>query len=104
MSCARVRRLRRRAARDPDRHRQSDPGPGRELQAIASSVIGGTSLFGAVGSVHGPVIGALILPTISNGANLLNVNSFWQTIITGALIIVVVYFDSLRRRKRSAGG
>ena len=75
-------------------------GQGDELQSIASSVIGGASLFGAVGSVQGPVIGALILQTISNGANLLNVNSFWQTIITGALIIVVVYFDTLRRRKR----
>ena len=73
---------------------------GWELQAIASSVIGGTSLFGAVGSIHGPVIGSFILTTINNGANLLNLNSFWQRIITGALIIVVVYFDSLRRRKR----
>ncbi|RUU88568.1 ABC transporter permease, partial [Mesorhizobium sp. M7A.T.Ca.TU.009.01.3.1] len=48
---------------------------GWELQAIASSVIGGTSLFGAVGSVHGPLLGAFILATINNGANLLNVNS-----------------------------
>lgn len=71
---------------------------GWELQAIASSVIGGTSLFGAVGSVHGPLLGAFILATINNGANLLNVNSFWQRIITGALIIVIVYFDGLRRR------
>lgn len=72
---------------------------GWELQAIASSVIGGTSLFGAIGSVHGPLIGAFILATINNGANLLNVNSFWQLVITGALIIVIVYFDGLRRRK-----
>jgi len=71
---------------------------GWELQAIASSVIGGTSLFGAVGSVHGPLIGAFILATINNGANLLNVNSFWQRIITGALIIIIVYIDQLRRR------
>lgn len=75
-------------------------GEGWELQAIASSVIGGTSLFGAVGSVHGPLIGAFILATISNGANLLNVNSFWQRIITGVLIIVIVFFDQLRRRGR----
>lgn len=73
---------------------------GWELQAIASSVIGGTSLFGAVGSWHGPLLGAFILATINNGANLLNVNSFWQRIITGGLIIVIVYFDQLRRRKR----
>ena len=73
---------------------------GYELQAIASSVIGGTSLFGAVGSVHGPLIGAFILATINNGANLLNVNSFWQRIITGGLIILIVFFDQLRRRGR----
>ncbi|NMN68273.1 ABC transporter permease [Rhizobium sp. 57MFTsu3.2] len=72
---------------------------GWELQAIASTVIGGTSLFGAVGTVHGPLIGAFILATINNGANLLNVNSFWQRIITGLLIIVIVYFDQLRRRR-----
>lgn len=71
---------------------------GWELQAIASSVIGGTSLFGAVGSVHGPLLGAFILATINNGANLLNVNAFWQRVITGLLIIVIVYFDGLRRR------
>ena len=72
---------------------------GWELQSIAASVIGGTSLFGAVGSVHGPLLGSFLLTTINNGANLLNVNPFWQRIITGALIIVIVYFDQLRRRR-----
>jgi ribose transport system permease protein len=71
---------------------------GWELLAIASTVIGGTSLFGAIGSVHGPLIGAFILAVINNGANLLNVNSFWQRIITGVLIIIIVFFDQLRRR------
>ena len=73
---------------------------GWELQAIASSVIGGTSLFGAVGTIYGPLIGSFILTTINNGANLLNFNPFWQRIVTGGLIIGVVYFDSLSRRKR----
>lgn len=72
---------------------------GWELQAIAAAVIGGVSLFGAVGSVQGPLLGAFILATINNGANLLNMNSFWQRIITGALIIIIVYFDQLRRRR-----
>ena len=58
------------------------------MQAIASSVLGGASLFGA-----------FILATINNGANLLNLNSFWQRIITGALIILIVFFDQLRRRR-----
>ncbi|MCW3475246.1 ABC transporter permease [Limobrevibacterium gyesilva] len=75
-------------------------GDGWELQSIASSVIGGTSLFGAVGSVHGPLIGSFLLTTIANGANLLNINPFWQRIITGGLIIVIVYFDQMRRRRR----
>jgi ribose transport system permease protein len=63
-------------------------GEGWELQAIAS-----------VGSVHGPLLGSFILTTINNGANLLNVNSFWQRIITGGLIMVIVYVDGLRRRR-----
>ena len=75
-------------------------GQGLELEAIASSVIGGASLFGAIGSVHGPLLGSFILTTIGNGANLMHVNSFWQRIITGGLIIVIVYFDGLRRKKR----
>lgn len=75
-------------------------GEGWELQAIASSVIGGTSLFGAVGSIQGPLLGSFILTTINNGANLLNVNPFWQRIITGGLIILIVYFDQLRRKRR----
>jgi ribose transport system permease protein len=73
---------------------------GWELLAIASSVIGGSSLFGAIGSVHGPLLGSFILTTINNGANLLNVNAFWQRVITGLLIIIIVYFDGLRRKKR----
>jgi ribose transport system permease protein len=74
-------------------------GEGWELQSIASSVIGGTSLFGAVGSIQGPLLGAFLIATINNGANLLNVNSFWQLVITGGLIIIIVYFDGLRRKK-----
>jgi ribose transport system permease protein len=70
-----------------------------ELQAIASSVIGGTSLFGAVGSVIGPTLGALLLSTINQGANLLNVNPFWQRIVTGLLIVLIVFLDQLRRRR-----
>ena len=75
-------------------------GEGWELQSIASSVIGGTSLFGAVGSIPGPLLGAMLLTTINNGANLLNVKPFWQRIITGALISVIVYFDQLRGWRR----
>jgi len=75
-------------------------GMGWELQSIAASVIGGASLFGAIGGVAGSLLGAMALTTINNGANLLNVNPFWQQIITGLLIVVIVYFDQLRRTRR----
>lgn len=76
-------------------------GDGWELQSIASAVIGGASLFGAVGTVTGPLIGAILLTTINNGADLLNVNPFWQRIVTGLLILIIVYFDQLRRQRRT---
>ena len=63
-------------------------------------MIGGTSLFGAVGCITARCSASMLLTTINNGANLLNVNPFWQRIITGALIIVIVYFDQLRRRRK----
>jgi len=75
-------------------------GEGWELESIAASVIGGASLFGAVGTAYGPVLGAALISTINNGANLVNVNSFWQQVITGGLIIVIVYIDQSRRRGR----
>lgn len=71
-----------------------------ELDAIAASVIGGASLFGAEGSIIGSFIGALLLTTINNGSNLLGVNPFWQPIVTGVIIVAVVYTDQLRKRRQ----
>lgn len=70
-----------------------------ELDAIGAAVIGGASLFGAEGSIVGSFLGALLLTTINNGSNLLGINPFWQPIITGLIIIVVVYVDQLRKRR-----
>lgn len=71
-------------------------GAGLELSAIAATIIGGTNLFGGEGSVWGSLIGALIMACISNGLNLLNVSAFWQAIVLGALIVIVVYINQLR--------
>ncbi len=71
-----------------------------ELDAIAASVIGGASLFGAEGGIIGSFIGALLLSTINNGSNLLGINPFWQPIITGLIIVGVVYTDGLRKRRQ----
>jgi ribose/xylose/arabinose/galactoside ABC-type transport system permease subunit len=71
-----------------------------ELDAIAAVVIGGASLSGGVGNASGTLIGALILGVLRNGLNLLNVSTFWQQVIIGAVIALAVMTDTLRRRRK----
>ncbi len=78
---------------------QPTAGLGYELQAIAAVVIGGGSLQGGAGSVIGTLIGAFIMGLLSNGSDLLGINPYWQQVTIGAVIIVAVGFDELRKRK-----
>jgi ribose transport system permease protein len=72
-----------------------------ELDAIAATVIGGTSLLGGEGNVFGTLVGALIIGVLRNGLNLLSISSFTQQIVIGLVIIVAVLLDmSLKRSKR----
>jgi ribose transport system permease protein len=72
-----------------------------ELDAIAATVIGGTSLMGGQGSVVGTLIGALIMGVLRNGLNLLGVSSFVQQLVIGAVIILAVLMDmAFKRRKK----
>lgn len=71
------------------------------LRSIAAVVIGGSNLFGGEGGVVGSLIGALIMGVLGNGLNLLNVSAFWQRIVQGLVIIMVVIFDQWRRRRFS---
>ncbi|HEY5551799.1 MAG TPA: ribose ABC transporter permease [Opitutaceae bacterium] len=72
-----------------------------ELDAIAATVIGGTSLMGGRGSVIGTLIGALIMGVLRNGLNLLGVSSFIQQVVIGAVIIAAVLLDTfLKNSKR----
>jgi len=73
---------------------------GYELDSIAAAVIGGTSLFGGQGTVAGTLVGALIMAVLRNGCNLLNIDSNWQLIIIGMMIILAVFYDNVRRRRR----
>ncbi|MDR7416285.1 MAG: ABC transporter permease [Armatimonadota bacterium] len=77
---------------------------GMELQSIAAVVLGGTNLFGGVGGVGGTVVGALIMGVLGNGLNLLNVSAFWQRVIMGLMIVLVVILDQWRRRQFEAWG
>jgi len=70
-----------------------------ELDAIASVVIGGTSLTGGSGTVGGTIIGALIIGVLNNGMSLLGLSSFYQLIIKGFIIILAVWFDVLQKKK-----
>ncbi len=71
-----------------------------ELDAIAATVIGGTSLTGGEGTLGGTLVGALIMGVLRNGLNLLGVSSFLQQIIIGAVIVVAVLVDTVLKRRR----
>jgi ribose/xylose/arabinose/galactoside ABC-type transport system permease subunit len=73
----------------------ADPlaGTGYELQAIAAVVIGGTSLFGGVGTIRGTVIGVLLVAVVLNGLNLLNVSSYYQQAAQGIILVLAVFLN-----------
>jgi ribose transport system permease protein len=70
-----------------------------ELDAIAATVIGGTSLMGGEGTLAGTLVGALIMGVLRNGLNLLGVSSFLQQIVIGGVIVVAVLLDTVLKRK-----
>ncbi len=76
-------------------------GRGAELRVISACVIGGCSLAGGEGTVLGALLGVLLMALISNGLVLLNVSVNWQGIVTGAILIGAVTFDTLSRRSRA---
>ncbi len=70
------------------------------LQAIAAVVIGGTSLFGGRGAMFGTVVGVFIPAILRNGFIILGIRPFWQQVAVGAVLILAVYFDQVKRRAR----
>lgn len=73
-------------------------GTGWELTSVAAVVIGGTSLFGGAGSAVGTLLGIVVLQVIANGVVALGINTNWQTVVTGLLMIILVAMDLVRRR------
>jgi len=78
---------------------QPTAGEGAEMDAIAAVVVGGTSMSGGFGKIGGTIIGGLIIGVLNNGLNLLNVNSFWQYVVKGTVILLAVFIDYLKNRK-----
>jgi ribose/xylose/arabinose/galactoside ABC-type transport system permease subunit len=88
-----------------------DAGMLYELNAIAAAVIGGTSLFGGIGTAWGALTGALLIGVLNNGLDLIGVQAFWQEIAKGLIILMAVLFDvwmkrtdARRWRERGGGG
>ena len=81
---------------------QPNFGLGLELDVIAAAVIGGASLFGGQGTILGTLIGAFLIALIHNGSVLLDINSFYQQVIIGAVIWLAVFWDQFRRRRISS--
>jgi ribose transport system permease protein len=71
------------------------------LNAIAAVVMGGTSLFGGIGTVLGTVIGVFIPAVLKKGFNIIGVQDYWQMIAVGAVLVAAVWFDQQRRRARN---
>ncbi|MCU1582394.1 MAG: transporter permease [Microbacteriaceae bacterium] len=83
---------------------QPQLGAGYELQAIAAVIIGGTSLLGGRGSIMGTLIGALIMSVLINGLRIMSIQTEWQNVVVGAVILVAVFTDSLRQRRAAFRG
>lgn len=77
---------------------QPSAGDGYELDAVASSVIGGTSTMGGEGTVAGTFIGAFVIGVLRNGLNLIGVSPFIQKIVIGIVIVGSVFLDRIRRK------
>lgn len=77
---------------------QPSLGEGFEMDAIAGAVIGGVSLSGGVGTIYGVICGSLVIGVLNNGMDLLNINGYWQQIAQGAIIVLAVTLDILRKK------
>jgi ribose transport system permease protein len=76
-----------------------DAGLGYELNVIAATVIGGTSLSGGKASIIGALIGSIMMTMVNNGLNILNISSSWHQIVIGVIILLAVGLDTLSNRK-----
>jgi ribose transport system permease protein len=82
---------------------QPQLGVGYELQAIAAVIIGGTSLLGGRGTILGTIIGALIMSVLINGLRILAIQTEWQTVVVGLVVLIAVFADNLRKRRAEGG-
>lgn len=78
---------------------QPNTGQGLELQVISACVLGGVSLSGGVGTMGGVIVGVLIMGTVNNAMNLINIPTFYQYVASGTILLAAVLFDRLKNRQ-----
>jgi len=78
---------------------QPNTSMGFSLDVISACVLGGVSLSGGIGSITGIIVGVLIMGTVQNAMNLLNIPSFWQYVVRGIILLLAVTFDKLKQKK-----
>jgi ribose/xylose/arabinose/galactoside ABC-type transport system permease subunit len=79
---------------------QPNAGVGFEFSIIAAVILGGTSLSGGKGSLLGSLIGITLLRFVTNGMIMMNIDSYWQNVVSGAVIILAVAVDSYRAKRK----
>jgi ribose transport system permease protein len=80
----------------------AEAGSGYEMEVIAATVIGGTSMSGGKASLVGTVLGAILMATVRNGLNLLGISSLWHQVIIGLFIIIAVSIDSISTKNKKS--
>lgn len=78
---------------------QFSVGEGTEMDAISAVVLGGTSMMGGMGRLSGTVIGCVVIGVLDNGLNLLGIDSSWQYVVKGTVVLLAVFLDFLKKRK-----
>lgn len=81
-----------------------EAGNAYEMDAIAATVIGGTSMSGGKGNMVGTAFGAILMATIKNGLSLLNVNTFWHQVVIGIFILFAVALDGYASNRAAKNG
>ena len=75
---------------------QFNVGEGSEMDAISAVVLGGTSMSGGVGRLSGTIIGCIVIGVLNNGMNILGIDSSWQYVVQGIVILIAVYIDYIK--------